>query len=118
MLATKEKVRQKEYTPTKGRVLIDVQATPFSLLRRSNPKAAFDLMMRRLMAATKEKPDVAKAFASFQKNFRGVMLTQEDAKSLAKLQARSKKKIKIGHLPSELCPGLAFAYDAGLQVLR
>jgi hypothetical protein len=101
-------------------IFVDVTISPFSLKRRSNPTAAFAEMMDRFSAATREDEDMARAFASFQKRFKGVILEQKDAVRLAALDERGAGKlgIKVGSWPPAIGPGLAFMYDAALEILR
>jgi hypothetical protein len=101
-------------------ILVDLVATPFSVKRRSNPSAAFAEMMNHFITATRENDEMAKAFASFQANFKGVALTREDAVRLADLEARGAGKlgITVGSWPLAMGPGLAYMYDAALETLR
>ncbi|MEV6768552.1 hypothetical protein AB0N05_07940 [Nocardia sp. NPDC051030] len=95
-------------------------ATPFTLKRRSNPKAAFNEMIDHLLTAVAEDDEMAKAFSSFQRHFKGVMVEREDAVRLADLYKRGAGDlgIKVGLLPPEIGPGLAYMYDAAIETLR
>lgn len=100
-------------------ILFDLLASPFTLKRRVNPSAAFAEMFHTLAAATRQDEDVARAFASFQKHFKGTAVLPEDAARMEALGKRARKlKIKVGSLPSAMGPGLALMYDAALEALR
>jgi hypothetical protein len=101
-------------------ILVDFAVTPFSVKRRSNPSAAFAEMMERFSAATRENQEMARAFASFQEQFKGVVLERHDAVRLADLEARGAGNlaIKVGSWPSAMGPGFAYMYDAALETLR
>jgi hypothetical protein len=88
--------------------------------RRSNPSAAFAEMVKHFLARVRENDEMAQAFDSFQKHFKGVMLTQEDAIRLAALNkcGAGELGIKVGSWPPALGPGLAFMYHAGLRALQ
>ena len=115
---SKAEVREGAFKRTS--ILVDICASPFALKRRSNPSAAFAEMVHSFFAATREDDNVARAFASFQKHFKGVVLGQEDAIRLNALKKRGadKLRIKVGSWPSSIGPGLAYMYDAGLETLR
>jgi hypothetical protein len=104
----------------RGSILLDITVSPFSVKRRSNPSGAFAEMMHRFAVAVREDDDMARAFASFQARFKGVVLEQEDAVRLAELEARGAGdlKIEIGTWPSAMGPGIAYMYDAALETLR
>jgi hypothetical protein len=101
-------------------ILVNIPVSPFALKRRSNPSAAFAEMVTSFFTAVSKDKEVASAFASFQKHFKGVGLEQEDAIRLDTLMKRGagKLKIKVGSLPSSIGPGLAYMYDAALETLR
>jgi hypothetical protein len=120
IMASPRKDSAEKTEPDSMALLVDFVTTPFSVKRRSNPSAAFAEMMERFLAGTRENDEMAKAFASFQKNFKGVVLNQEDAVRLADLEARGAGDlaIKVGSWPLSVGAGLAYMYDAALETLR
>ncbi len=92
----------------------------FVFKRRSNPRAGFAEMVAHLTEAVRKDPEMREAFAAFQNNFSGVVLTQEDAVRLTAVEKRGAAKlgIKVGPLPTAIGPGLTLMYDAAIETLR
>jgi hypothetical protein len=92
----------------------------FQFLRRSNPAAAFDVLVRDFLFAVENDPEMAEAFASFQKHLNGPINTTEDARRLAVLKEQGAEdlNITVGTLPFAMGAGLAFMYDVAVEALR
>jgi hypothetical protein len=97
-----------------------ISTSQFALLRRSNPAAAFDVLVRDFLMAVRTDREMAAAFTSFQMSFKGSINTSEDAGRLAVLKEQGAEQmgIQIGTMPWSMSAGLVFLYDAAIEGLQ
>jgi hypothetical protein len=98
----------------------EAMSESFEFLRRSNPAAAFDVLVRDFLSAVNDDTEMAEAFASSQKHFNGPINTSEDARRLTALKEQGAEdlNITVGTLPFAMSAGLAFMYDVAVGTLR
>jgi hypothetical protein len=98
----------------------EAMSESFEFLRRSNPAAAFDMLVRDFLSAVEDDTELAEAFASYQKHLNGPINTTEDARRLAALKEQGAEdlNITVGTLPFAMSAGLAFMYDVAVEALR
>jgi len=99
---------------------MELTSERLSVLRLSNPNAAFGALLSDFTKSVKKDPEMKKAFASFQKKFKGGIFTLEDARRFAALKQEQVDglAIKVGSLPVAIGASLAATYDAAVEAMR